>query len=58
MTGRGRSSPVRGKSVAAREASRYAATGMPLSVWWALASGTIGASLVALTIAAQIYLSI
>ena len=57
MTGRGSPSTVRGKSIAAREMSRYAATGMPFSVWWALALGTIGTSLVALTVAAQIYLS-
>ena len=39
MTGRGSPSTVRGKSIAAREMSRYAATGMPFSVWWALALG-------------------
>ena len=30
---------------------------MPISLWWALMLGTCGASLIALTVAAQIYLS-
>src|SRR5262245_18196975 len=34
-----------------------AAVRMPFSVWWALALGTTATSLVALTVAAQIYLS-